>query len=278
MANLFMRFPMGKKKALTLSYDDGVEQDIRLTKLLDSRGIRCTFNINSGLLAEEGRVYPKGEVHRVMTTDQCSRLLCGSCHEVAIHGFTHPFLNLLPGNLMTYEILKDRENLEQLFGTIVRGCAYPFGTYSEEVIACLKSCGIVYARTVRSTHDFQIPLNWLELPATCHHNDPALPELTEEFIKGEPSREPWLFYLWGHSYEFEINDNWDVMERFVETAGAREDVWYAANIEVYDYIQNYNRLQFSVDGKIIYNPTGCTLYFAFGGQEYEIKPLSHIRL
>ena len=37
MANLFMRFPQGNPKALTLSYDDGVEQDIRLMEILDKR-------------------------------------------------------------------------------------------------------------------------------------------------------------------------------------------------------------------------------------------------
>ena len=29
MGSMFMRYPGGKKKALTLSYDDGVEQDIQ---------------------------------------------------------------------------------------------------------------------------------------------------------------------------------------------------------------------------------------------------------
>ena len=33
MENLFLRFPGGKKKALTLSYDDGKEQDIRLVSI-----------------------------------------------------------------------------------------------------------------------------------------------------------------------------------------------------------------------------------------------------
>ena len=42
-------FPGGKRKALTLSYDDGVEQDITLMGILDKYGIKCTFNLNSGL-------------------------------------------------------------------------------------------------------------------------------------------------------------------------------------------------------------------------------------
>lgn len=42
-------FPDGKKKALTLSYDDGVEQDRRLVEILNRYGIKATFNINSGV-------------------------------------------------------------------------------------------------------------------------------------------------------------------------------------------------------------------------------------
>lgn len=39
-------FPQGKKKALTLSYDDGVTQDERLIGLMQRYGIKGTFNIN----------------------------------------------------------------------------------------------------------------------------------------------------------------------------------------------------------------------------------------
>ena len=45
MAQLFMRYPEGKAKALTFSYDDGVEQDIRFIEILDKNGLRGTFNI-----------------------------------------------------------------------------------------------------------------------------------------------------------------------------------------------------------------------------------------
>ena len=54
MGSMFMRYPGGKKKALTLSYDDGVEQDIRLIELMKKNGLKGTFNLNSGLYAEEG--------------------------------------------------------------------------------------------------------------------------------------------------------------------------------------------------------------------------------
>ena len=47
--NLFrMRFPEGKSKAITLSYDDGVFSDYKLVQILNRYGLKCTFNLNSG--------------------------------------------------------------------------------------------------------------------------------------------------------------------------------------------------------------------------------------
>ena len=47
-------FPGQKPKALTLSYDDGICQDIRLTGLLRKSGLKATFNLNSGLMEKGG--------------------------------------------------------------------------------------------------------------------------------------------------------------------------------------------------------------------------------
>jgi hypothetical protein len=54
------------------------------------------------------------------------------------------------------KIIKDRENLEKQFDTIVRGMAYPYGTFSDNVVAVLLACEIVYSRAVISTNG-QIP-------------------------------------------------------------------------------------------------------------------------
>ena len=43
----FLRFPGGKPKAFTMSYDDGVRQDIRLAQICTRYGVKCTFNINT---------------------------------------------------------------------------------------------------------------------------------------------------------------------------------------------------------------------------------------
>lgn len=271
MGYLFMRFPGGKAKALTLSYDDAVEQDIKLMSILNKHGLKCTFNINTGLFAEEGHIYPQGHIHRRMTEKEAVKLYKDSGHEVAVHALTHPFLEQLPANIAIKEIMEDRENIERLFGKITRGMAYPFGTYSDELVNILKTCGIAYARTVVSTESFDIPTDWLRLPATCHHDNPRLPELTDKFINEKPNRSPWLFYLWGHSYEFEANNNWHVIEDFAEKISGKDDIWYATNIEIYDYIQAYKQLIFSMDETMVYNPTSTIIYFELNGQIYSIQ-------
>ncbi len=261
MANIFMRFPGGTDKAVTLSYDDGVEQDIRLVEIMKKHGLKGTFNLNSELWAAEGTVYPKGQVHRRMTLKAAQELFVNSGMEVAVHGVTHPFLEQLPENICTYEVLQDRINLERDFGGIIRGMAYPFGTYSDSVVETLEKCGIAYSRTTKSTEKFDVPTDWLRMPATCHHSNPRLMELAENFLVTARWPKPKLFYLWGHSYEFEQNDNWHVIEEFAEYMGGREDVWYAANIEVYDYVKAYQSLVFSTADKKVYNPSCMDVYF-----------------
>ena len=54
-----MRLKDGKTKVLTLSYDDGVVQDIRLIEIMNKYGLKGTFNINSALYLPEDAVREK---------------------------------------------------------------------------------------------------------------------------------------------------------------------------------------------------------------------------
>ena len=42
----YMRFPQGRCKAVTFSYDDGVKADKKLVEILDKYGLKGTFNLN----------------------------------------------------------------------------------------------------------------------------------------------------------------------------------------------------------------------------------------
>ena len=274
---MFMRFPGGLAKALTFSYDDGVEQDVRLVEILDKYGMKGTFNLNSGCYTKPGTIWEPGRVHRRMTEEAITELFRDGRHEVAVHSLTHPYLEELPDAMVAHEILTDRVNLERQFGRIVRGMAYPMGTYSDAVVDVLKSCGIAYARTTKATQKFTIPTDWLRLYPTCHHTDPQLMELAKTFAQTEGKKvrkgHAALFYLWGHSYEFEGDDNWQLIEDFTDLmAQDADEIWYATNIEIYDYVEDYRRLVASADGHLLYNPTMRTLWFAFNGETVSIAP------
>lgn len=278
MASIYMRFPNGLAKTLTLSYDDAVEQDIRLMKILDKNGIKCTFNINTGCFAKEGTVYPKGQIHRRMTEKQAVELYSGSGHEVAVHALTHPFLEQLPTNAVIKEVSEDRANIERLFGKITRGMAYPFGTYSDGVVKCLEACGIVYSRTTKATENFGLPRDWLRLDPTCHHSCPRLDELADKFVNETPNRGPMLFYLWGHSYEFDQNNNWELIEKFASKIGGKSDIWYATNIDIYDYIKAYESIIFSNDLSVVHNPSAQTVWFCKNDKPYSVKSGETIKI
>lgn len=278
MPTFHVRYPGGLAKAATFSYDDGVEQDIRLVEIFDKYGIKGTFNINTGSFAKEGHVYPKGQIHRRLTKKQTYELFANSPHEVAVHTFSHPFLEQLPTNMVIEEVISDRKNIEEMFGTMARGMAYPFGTTSDSVVEALRLCGIVYSRTTKATNSLELQkADWLRLAPTCHHRSATLNELSDKLVNETPARSPWLLYVWGHSYEFESDNNWHVIENLCEKISNKPDIWYATNIEIFDYLNAYNSLIFSTTGNMVYNPTSTEVFFTDSKthQNYSVKPGEH---
>ena len=37
-------------------------------------------------------------------------------------------------------------------------------------------------------------------------------------------------------------------------------IWYATNGEIYEYVQAFDRLEFSADGESVYNPSAIDVY------------------
>lgn len=272
-----MRFKDGKQKVITLSYDDAVVQDIRLIEIMNKYGLKGTFNVNSGMYLPENSTREK--FYGRLKLSEARKLYTDSGHEVAVHAFNHPFLEKLDDSEIIYEITEDRRSIEEQYGVIARGMAYPYGTYSNKVISVLEKCKIAYARTTKSTLSFELPEDWLQLHPTCHHNNEKLDELITQFVE---TPNLWgnaeMFYLWGHSYEFDNNDNWDVIERFAEYAGGHEHIWYATNIEIYDYVKAYERLQTSFNKNIIHNPSSTDVWIEIKGAVYCVKSGETLRL
>jgi peptidoglycan/xylan/chitin deacetylase (PgdA/CDA1 family) len=221
-------FPQNKMKALTLSYDDGIEQDRKLVEILNRYGIKCTFNLNSGIQSGANK-FQKGDVLiNRMNVESLPNLYKG--HEIAVHSLTHPHLENLDEETIINELKQDKINLERIFNTKVFGMAYPYGTFNDDVVKAVEHCELRYARGVQSTHVFDIPKDLLRYQPTAKHTDAKLMELAENFIKLKPST-PQVFYLWGHSYEFDTDRNWQVIEDFCRLISGKDDIFYATNAE-----------------------------------------------
>jgi peptidoglycan/xylan/chitin deacetylase (PgdA/CDA1 family) len=274
MANLFLRFPGNRHKALTFSYDDGPREDVRLIELFRRLGLKATFNLNSGSFPPEEKA---GSKTFRLTKKEALDLYSGSGMEVAAHTLTHPRLEEMGAGLAAYEIMKDKENLEEMFGGFVSGIAYPYGTYSDEIVETVRNAGLIYARTIEPSYSFEIPKDWLRLKPTCHHGDERLMELAESFVSADLTgrdRDPLLFYVWGHSFEFDerFGGTWDVIEKFSSYVAGRKDIWYATNGEIFEYIEAFNRLRFSTDRSYVRNESYIPVSFFYNEKDYTAAP------
>ncbi|MBQ8146223.1 MAG: polysaccharide deacetylase family protein [Clostridia bacterium] len=279
----YLRFPGGKAKAITLSYDDGSKDDVRFVETINKYGLKCTFNLVGKDIKEE----------RQLSNDFIRENMLAKGHEVANHGYYHRAQNRVRSLEGIRDVIDCRIALEKEFGIIIRGMAYPDcallpdvepNTY-KRIQEYLGELGIVYARNCTGDNDrFNLPDNWLNWLPSAHHNNPQIMEYIDKFLKIDvssqyiASRTPKLFYMWGHSFEFEGRQNWDHLEKLCQRLGGHEDVWYATNIEIYDYVQAYNSLQYSADGTIVYNPTLFTVWFDIDRTLYCIKPGETINL
>ena len=227
----------GKMKAVTFSYDDGVTQDVRLIELFNKYGVRATFNLNSELLGHKGELIRESVrvSHNKNKPEDVRHIYEG--HEIAAHTLTHP---LLPSIADDAEVIRqveaDRLNLSELAGYEVVGMAYPCGgqNFDRRVSELIKhNTGIRYARNIISNHSFKLQDNLHEFCPTVHHNAEwdRMFELADEFVSLAPD-EPSIFYIWGHAYEFDIENTWDRFEELLKIISGRSDIFYGTNREV----------------------------------------------
>ncbi len=273
----FLRFPEGKSKAFTMSYDDGAYEDIQFSDIISPYGLKCTFNM-------VGDTYKKDN----FTAEKMEEIYYSRGHEVAVHGAFHRAEGTQRPIDGIRDVLNCRLELEAKTGRIIRGMAYPDtgitlfanGANYENIKRYLTDLDIVYSRTLGGDNNlFRLPTDWHAWMPTAHHQNPKLMEYLDEFISIDNSekvygarRHPRLFYLWGHTYEFRMNNNWDLLEDICKKIANNDEIWYATNIEIYDYVTAYNSLVFSADSTLCYNPTLFKIWFDIDGKLYSINP------
>ena len=228
----------GKNKAITFSYDDGVTQDIRLIEIFNKYNLKCTFNLNSELLGRDGQVMAGGKpiCHNKVQPQDVRHIYEG--HEVAVHTLTHPNLTTIEDDKeVIRQVEQDRLNLSELCGYEVLGMAYPCGgTNCNDRTAQLirDNTPIKYARTIQTTKSFEPYTDLYQYKGTIHHHGQwdMLFDMGKEFLELKADS-PKVFYIWGHSYEFDVfPERWEMFEEFCKMISNRDDIFYGTNLEI----------------------------------------------
>ncbi|MBE6714404.1 MAG: polysaccharide deacetylase [Ruminococcaceae bacterium] len=240
----------GKERAVTFSYDDGRIEDKRLVALFNKYNVKGTFHLcNPGFDGYFRHMIGEPEF---VSPDEYNTLYEG--HEISCHGADHPFMKFTPESYVRRQISDNRVFLENICSYPVRGMSYPFSSLDDNVIRACVGEGMEYARTAAETGEFYLPADFMKWDATCHHSN-ITKELWERFLS--PMRFDFmrLFYVWGHSYEFYSEEHWEKLENDLKMIGGREDIWYATNIEIVDYVKALRALRFTSECHIVYNPS-----------------------
>lgn len=241
-------FPGGKKRVVTFSYDDGRIEDKRLVELFNKYNVKASFHLN-------------GNMYLDMTDEELAEVSnTYKGHEISCHTLYHGWPAYMISPSVVTEVMEDRKILEKIAGYPVIGMSYPFGSYNAESITAMKACGIVYSRTVNSTKSFHMPKDFMEWHPTCHHRDAK--ECCNAYIDQLEFSWPGpMLYIWGHSYEFRTEEDWTFMEEIVSSLAKHSDkIWFATNMEIYNYIEAQKRLRVTADETVFYNPTDTTIW------------------
>lgn len=241
------------KKYLTFSFDDGLEQDKRIIRLMKYYGLKGTFNLNSGMFGLQGEVMgigsfafrdcEKGVKHRWpfsyvphdrIPEHEIPQVYAGM--EIATHGFLHEALRDFDEVELNHAVGKDKARLEQLTGRRIVGHAYAKGSTSKAAEKWLKDHGYLYARGVMPSNSFAFPDNMMNFRPTSSVISKNAMTLAQRFVETSAGDQDLLLFFWGHGYEMDYGKgaaSWESLEQLFAFLAGRDDIVYCTNSEAF---------------------------------------------
>ena len=128
---------------VSLTFDDGQASHYSTLPMLQSRGMKGTFYINSDLV---------GDSSYYMTWPQIQELYAAG-NEIGGHTLTHVNLNNVSVSTATREVCDDRTNLVDRGLGPVTSFAYPYAAANSTSQSVVESCGYASGRGVGSLRD-----------------------------------------------------------------------------------------------------------------------------
>ena len=197
-------------KIVSLSFDDGTIYDKRFIDLLNKYGLRATFNLNSGL--KDFIWYYEDKPIRRPNLEESKEIYKG--HEVASHSLTHPYFSSLDEKRQIREVEEDILNLEKIFSRKIEGFAFPFIDQTEANIQVVKNnIDLKYIRCSIFTEKI-LPKDRYHVGINALYDDKDIYEKLERYKSNILPNS--LFVIAGHSYEFEVKNDWEKIEKLLK--------------------------------------------------------------
>jgi hypothetical protein len=209
---------------ITTSWDDGHSLDLKLAKLLSKYRIPATFYV------------PVKGINKKLNEEQIK--LLDREFEIGAHTLNHLNLTKLSREKIKTEIKLGKKYLENLLNREINSFAYPMGLYNKYVEDIAKK-HFTICRTTKFLIIKPSENELTSLPTTLKVGPWKLSFLKRIFknkyfskglklFKKGQLRKNWLglsnffleqvlkeggiFHLWGHSWEIDKYDNWDMLE------------------------------------------------------------------
>lgn len=197
-------------KIVCLSFDDGTVYDIRFIELLNKYNLKATLNLNSEL--KDFVWYFGNNPIKRLDLNEYKELYNG--HEVASHSLTHPYFSSLDDKEIIRQVKEDINNLKNIFNKEIVGFAFPFHDQTEEIIQVIKeNINVEYIRYSFFSNEY-LPKDRYHIPLHAIYDDEDIYEKLEHYKKNKLENS--LFVIAGHSYEFEMKNDWEKIEALLK--------------------------------------------------------------
>jgi hypothetical protein len=240
--------PLPPKCLITTSWDDGFPLDLRLADLLAKHGLPATFYIPT---SPDTPVVTRAQIRELATT-----------FEVAAHTIRHIPLTRLPLAEAGEELIRSREEIEDITGKACPIVCFPQGKYARAHLRMAREAGFLACRTVGALSVSRPMRNEgilvMSTSAQVHTHSPI--SLARNIVKRRAGSPAWnwmccrfqvdwihlaaalldravkcggVFHLWGHSWEIEQHGEWKRLDHFLRhLAGYRLQAMLVNNSEV----------------------------------------------
>ena len=135
---------------------------------------------------------------------------------------THPYFSSLDEKRQIREVKEDILNLERIFKKDVKGFAFPFTDQTEENIKIIRNnIDLEYIRYSFFTDEI-LPKDRYHIGINAMYDDKDIYEKLERYKSNILPNS--LFVIAGHSYEFEVKNDWEKIENLLKYLKENDDL------------------------------------------------------